>query len=231
MTQYLKVKQYLLHGIQSKMWADERRIPSENELVRVCDVSRMTARRAIKELESEGHIYSIRGKGTFIASTKHQSSAVELRNIADEVRDSHNQYRCEVLTHCAVTKPELAEKLGLPTAELFYSAVIHFENGMPIQLEQRYVNPDIVPDYLTLDLTEITANEYLMQQCPAHEVSHQIEAVSANEQQVKQLQLAVDEPCLKVTRKTRYRGAVVSYATLFHPGSRYVLGTRFTLDS
>lgn len=231
MTQYLKVKQYLLNGIQSKQWAEETRIPSENELVSVCNVSRMTARRAIKELEAEGHLYSIRGKGTFIASIKHQSSAVELRNIADEVRDSNHEYSCEVLAHTEINYDELSLLLRLSGSKLFYSAVIHYENGLPIQLEERYVNPDIVPEYLELDLTKMTANEYLMQQCPAHEVSHQIEAVSATDKQIKQLQLGSNEPCLKVTRKTRYRGAVVSFATLFHPGSRYVLGTRFTLDS
>jgi len=231
MTQYLKVKQFLLDGIQSKRWAEAERIPSENELVNECNVSRMTARRAIKELESEGHLYSVRGKGTFIASIKHQSSAVELRNIAEEVRDSHNAYHCEVLSHKLISDASLAGLLGLSNPELFYSSVIHYENGLPIQLEQRYVNPEIVPDYLTLDLTEMTANEYLMQQCPAHEVSHQIEAVSATKEQTKQLQLIANEPCLKVTRKTRYKGDIVSYATLFHPGTRYVLGTRFTLDS
>ena len=178
-TQYQKVKQYLVDGIQAKQWSMGERLPSENELVTCCKVSRMTARRAIKELESEGILYSIKGKGSYISSPKHQSSAVELRNIAEEIQASNNKYHCHVHLHQEQTSSELCEMLNLSGSRLFYSSVVHFENDLPIQLEQRYVNPVVVPVYLSIYLTQITANEYLSELCPAHEVSHQFEAVAA----------------------------------------------------
>ncbi len=231
MTQYEKVKQYLIDGIQSKHWSVGERLPSENDLVKTCGVSRMTARRAIKELVSDGLVHSIHGKGTFITSAKHQSSAIELRNIADEVRAGNNHYSCDVLVHQVDHCPEFARQLGIKQQDLFYSSVLHKENKLPIQLEQRYVNPILVPDYLNIDLTQITANEYLTQECPAQEVKHQIEAVCATAELRDLLQLAVDEPCLKVIRTTLYQNQVVSHATLYHPGTRYVLGTQFTVNS
>ena len=231
MTQYERVKQYLLDGIQAKQWSIDERLPSENELVVSCEVSRMTARRAIKELELEGIVHSVKGKGTYISLPKHQSSAVELRNIADEVRASNHEYSCSVLSQCTIENHELANELDIKNDKLFYSSVLHFENGMPIQLELRYVNPELVPGYLDFDLSQMTANEYLTQECPAQEVSHQIEAVSASKELRDYLQLSEQEPCLKVTRTTLYKNTVVSHATLFHPGTRYVLGTRFNVDS
>lgn len=231
MTQYQKVKQYLIEGIQTKHWAIGDRLPSENELVKACQVSRMTARRAIKELEADGLVHSVHGKGTFITSAKHQSSAIELRNIADEIRAGNNQYDCQVLQHEICLNTELSGQLGMEQGELFYSSVIHYENALPIQLERRYVNPKFVPDYLSVDLSQMTANEYLTRECPAQEVKHQIEAVNCSAEIREQLRLAEHEPCLKVTRTTLYHNEVVSHAILYHPGSRYVLGTRFTVNS
>ena len=231
MTQYEKVKKYLIEGIQSKLWSVGDRLPSENELSNTCQVSRMTARRAIKELEADGVVHSVHGKGTFITSAKHQSSAIELRNIADEIRAGNNQYSCNVLQHEIRKCAELAQQLGIEQDALFYSSVIHYENGLPIQLEKRYVNPLYVPDYLAVDLSQMTANEYLTRECPAQEVKHQIEAVSSTAELRDLLQLTDEEPCLRVTRTTLYHSQVVSHAILYHPGTRYVLGTRFTVNS
>lgn len=223
------VKQYIVDGIQNKVWGIDDRLPSENELVQACSVSRMTARRALKVLESEGLVYSIQGKGTFIAEAKHQSSAVELRNIADEVIARNQQYHCKVLSHEVREVIDIKQHFQDSNDALLFSSVIHYENDLPIQLEKRYVSPEIVPGYLDIDLHTITANEYLMEQCPAHKVSNQIEAVTATEELKKHLELADDEPCLKVTRMTWYQGKLVSYATLYHPGTRYALGTQFTI--
>jgi GntR family histidine utilization transcriptional repressor len=125
----------------------------------------------------------------------------------------------------------ICDLFGPTTSETYFSSVIHLENDQPIQLELRHVNPRYAPDYLAIDLTKTTANEYLMSVCPAHRVSHQIEAVQATDYLKSQLQLTTHEPCLKVTRDTWYQGYLVSHAELYHPGSRYVLGTLFSLTN
>jgi DNA-binding GntR family transcriptional regulator len=44
---------------------------------------------------------------------------------------------------------------------LFHSQVLHFENDEPVQLEERWVNPAVAPDYAE-DFTNTTPNQYLM---------------------------------------------------------------------
>jgi GntR family histidine utilization transcriptional repressor len=36
---------------------------------------------------------------------------------------------------------------------VFHSVMVHLENGVPIQYEDRYVNPQAAPDYLATDFT------------------------------------------------------------------------------
>ena len=64
---YIQVKNHILDGIRDLKWLEGERVPSENELVKACDVSRMTARRAVKELTLDGVLFSRQGKGTFVA--------------------------------------------------------------------------------------------------------------------------------------------------------------------
>lgn len=228
-SRYQKVKEYLLEEIRNSRWQENERILSENELVVTCKVSRMTARRAIKELESEGLLYSIRGKGTFVTPAKAQSSAVELRNIADEIKSRQHTYSCQVKQQAMVENHELATLFNLTSNTLMLSKVVHIENQNPIQYEERYVNPDIAPDYLGLDLTQITANEYLTELFPVSSVEHQIEAINATPELAKLLAIEVGDACLKLTRMTRDGEMVISLAKLYHPGKRFMLGTQFEM--
>ncbi|WEX87772.1 UTRA domain-containing protein [Sinorhizobium garamanticum] len=44
-------------------------------------------------------------------------------------------------------------------ARIFHSIMVHFESGLPIQIEDRFVNPAICPRYR--DFRAITPNAYL----------------------------------------------------------------------
>ena len=49
---YAKVKDHILENIRSGAWEAGRRVPSENELVESFGISRMTANRALRELQA-----------------------------------------------------------------------------------------------------------------------------------------------------------------------------------
>ena len=62
-------------------------------------------------------------------------------------------------------------------AEVFHSVLIHLDNGRPIQLEDRFVNPRWVPDYLDTDFSQHTPNEILVARCPITDLEHVVEAM------------------------------------------------------
>jgi GntR family histidine utilization transcriptional repressor len=57
-------------------------------------------------------------------------------------------------------------------------------------------------------------------------VEHAVEAILPDRRQQKLLDIAADEPCLLLTRRTWCLGQVVSRARLLHPGRRYRLAGR-----
>jgi DNA-binding GntR family transcriptional regulator len=66
-----------------------------------------------------------------------------------------------------------------PGVALFHSLIVHYENDIPVQLEDRLVNPDIAPLYLQQDFTKTTPFAYLTQLAPLTAGEHTIEAVMA----------------------------------------------------
>jgi len=223
---YTIIKQFICENIESGEWPQNAKVPSENELTQQFNVSRMTARRALQELTDQGILVRSQGAGTFVATFKSQSSLLKIRNISDEISERGHQHKAKqlLLRSIAVTE-ELAILLDLKNNEhVFYSEILHFENDEPIQLEQRYVNASLVPEYLLQNFTEITSHEYLSSVAPLTEATHEVEAVLAEQHICQMLDIEEIAPCLQLRRRTWSKQGIVSLAILTSPGSKYRLG-------
>ncbi|EHJ91194.1 histidine utilization repressor [Vreelandella boliviensis] len=222
---YQQIKHYLLENIQTGHFPVDHKIPPEEQLAVTFGVSRMTANKAIRDLVQEGYLVRQSGIGTFVTDRRSESPLAEINNIADEVRSRGHDYtnrvlRCEALN----ADDEIALRMGVRIGtKLFHSILIHLENGLPIQLEDRYVNPRWVSDYLDADFSRHTPNEVLVAACPITDMEHIVEAVVADPQAAEWLDIGLALPCLSVRRRTWSGDRLISYAHLLHPGDRYKL--------
>jgi len=218
---YQQVKDYVTDRIQDGTWKQGELVPSEHELVKQFSVSRMTVTRALRELTAEQLLVRVQGAGTFVAEQKYGSTAVSIRNIAEEVVARGHDYGCQVLALEAVFDPVACHALALNEGPVFHSRIVHFENKLPIQYEDRYVNPEVFPNYLNQDFTQETPNKYLVRVAPIKRAEYRIEAKTPDAQVRKRLLMDIGEPCLVLFRRTWVMEAVATAVTLWHPGSRY----------
>ncbi|WP_028108063.1 histidine utilization repressor [Ferrimonas futtsuensis] len=230
---FIEIKQHLTELIEQGKLAEHAKVPSENALAAQFECSRMTARRALTELVEQGVLVRSQGQGTFVASLKSQGSMLTIRNIADEVKERGRDHRVQVLAKTRLAADtEVAIALGLtPGTEVGHTALLHLEEGLPMQLEHRYVNLALVPGYLDQDFALQTPHEYLSQVAPLTEAHHEVEAVVVDRATAELLQLGPSEPCLRILRRTWSRSGAVSFARLTHPGSRYRLGGHLVMDN
>lgn len=224
---YHHVKRYVLRKIQSGAWVDGKMIPSENQLVRQFGLSRMTVNRAMRELTDEGVLHRIQGTGTFVNLKKYQSTVVKIRSLGVEIAERGHVHRATVLVHELVFDKAMRGQFNRPGGELFHSIIIHYENDDAIQLEDRYVNPDIFPEYIEQNFTSQTPNEYLTKVAPIERVEFRIEAIMPNALTVERLTMQHNEPCLVLNRRTWSFGKVASMASLWHPSSRFQFSGTF----
>lgn len=226
---FQQIKDYLLAEIHAGHWKEGDAIPSEQALAKQFGVSRMTVNRAVRELTDEQILSRIQGSGTYVAQQKYQSTLVEIKSIADEVRARGHRHRSELhLLERSKANELLALPFGVKTGHpLFHSVIVHFENDVPIQVEDRWVNPVVAPDYMQQDFSSITPNEYLMAAAPLQGVNYSIEALTPPRDIAEMLQIQQKDPCLVLKRRTLSRGQVASVVTMWHPGARYQFAGSF----
>jgi GntR family histidine utilization transcriptional repressor len=226
---YQQVKDYILNRVLRGDWPEGERVPSENELTRTLGFSRMTVNRALRELTAEGWLTRTQGAGTFVAKSRPQSAVLDIRNIADEIRERGHDYTSQI--HLLRAEPAGAVEAGLlgmaEGAEVFHSLIVHYENRIPVQLEDRFVNPASAPDYLQQDFSSITPYEYLVKAAPLSEAEHVIQAILPDRETARLLAIPREAPCLLLKRTTWSGDRSVTYARLIHPGDRYQLWGRF----
>lgn len=229
---YAIIKQFIADAVRGGRLRAGDRVPSEAELVDQFDVSRMTANRALRELQAAGVIVRRAGIGSFIAEPKPIGQMIEIRNIADEIRERGHVYRARVIQNAAErANADSAPLLAVPMGtKLFHSIIVHHEAEFPIQLEERFVLASIAPHYGDMDFTATTPNEYLTRIAPLERVEHRVCAMMPDERVRTMLGLEVGEPVLRMTRQTWSRGRLVSHAWLTHPGTRFELSAAFSID-
>ncbi|MEE3214905.1 MAG: histidine utilization repressor [Pseudomonadota bacterium] len=222
---YLEIQQHILAKIQRGEWPTDHRIPGEEQLALDFNVSRMTANKAIRELVQRGYLTRQPGAGTFVTERKAESSLMEVHNIAEEVQGRGHRYHARVEAAEAIDASEdVALQLGMRHgSKVFHTRIVHHENDVPIQLEERFVNPRHVPDYLATDFTKLTPHQVLIQAWPITDIEHVVEAVLATSDQAAALSITTQEPCLRLRRRTWSNELLISYAVLIHPGDRYTL--------
>jgi GntR family histidine utilization transcriptional repressor len=220
---FKRIKAHVLSQIQAGVWKEGDAIPSEQALASEFGVARMTANRALRELSDDRILVRVQGSGTFVAQQKFQSTLVEIHSIAEEVQARGHAHRSELQRLERVKAGDsLAADFELGAGKaVFHSLVVHFENEVPIQVEDRFVNPALAPEYMQLDFRKTTANEYLMRVAPLSGVRYCIEARMPTPEIATMLHIDGGQPCLVLRRKTLSRGQVASVAMLWHPANRY----------
>ena len=226
---YKKLQDYILANIRTGVWSKNHRLPSEHEFVASMGISRMTVHRALRELTTEGFLIRVQGVGTFVAPPRPQSALIEVNNIAAEIAARGNKHRSEVLVVETVT-PTRELMLSFELAkrhQLYHSVVVNFENDVAVQLEERFVNPELVPNYHLQDFTKTTTYDFLVGMTPITEVEHVISSVPADQEVATRLGIAVGECCLLLHRRTWTGPVIATLSKLTYVGSRYSLGSRY----
>jgi GntR family histidine utilization transcriptional repressor len=227
---YERVKLHILQGMQSGEWRDGARLPSEHDLMETLGASRMTVHRALREMSADGLLRRVQGVGTFVRRETPRSALLEITDISEDIAARGHAHRARVVALEAIrADARLAAEFSVGAgAKLFHSVIVHYEDDVPVQLEERFINPAFAPDYLKQDFSAQTASRYLQNIAPAAEVEHVIHAILPDGRTRELLDIRREEPCLRLLRRTWVaEQKTATRSILTHPGSRYSLGSRY----
>ncbi|WP_210246223.1 histidine utilization repressor [Aureimonas fodinaquatilis] len=222
---YEQIKSAIDRRIETEEWPANYQVPSEEDLASEFGASPLTVRRALRELQTDGVLLRIQGRGTFVIGPRMQCAVFNLPDIEEEVALSGGAHSCRVLQHSILGRDSPGRNmLQLPPEEtVFHSRLLHLEDGTPIQLEDRYVNASEAPAYLEQDFSRITPHNWLLRETTVTTVDNTIRAIRVDEDIRNHLQISENQPCLLLDRSTWREGIPVTRSRFIYPGDRYRL--------
>ncbi len=179
---YICIKEHLLQGITSQRFT--HMLPSENQLAREFSVSRMTARKALAEIEKEGFATRVPGKGTFVKERHFTQGYFRVRPTREHARKLNVAHKAKVLELRALSPPpKVAVKLQNPE-QVILARRLHFFDEIPVRYEIRYLHGDLCGGVLQEDLAVDSIHEILVHKynLPLTKVWQRMQAVAVSEE-------------------------------------------------
>src|SRR4030095_1270188 len=94
---YTQVRELLRERILRGHYKPHDQMPSEHDMVRSFGVSRITVRQALTDLQRQGLIFKIHGKGTFVSKSKAVQSLARLEGFGEALSVSGHETYSRVL--------------------------------------------------------------------------------------------------------------------------------------
>jgi GntR family transcriptional regulator len=231
---YLTLKNELLSGhYASAEGAPPRALPGEMELTELYSASRVTVRRALKELEAEGLVVKRHGAGTF-PSTK-TPTPVRFRSDVDRLYDDLSGlvdgYESTVLKLAMTNTPAfVAEALPDFGQRCLHMSLLSRREGKPVHLNNQYI-PQPLAD--RIDLTRAGMVPLLLllhkQGVKSHITDLSMSAAAADIYSASHLEVAAGTPLIATTRTSLDSdGASIEYFESLTRPDLYGYKFRFT---
>lgn len=222
---YYQIKTRLLEQIECGQLKPGDRVPSERELTERFGVSRMTARQALVELETQGYLVRVQGKGTFVATPKFEQPLVMLTSFTEDMRRRGLEAGARVLSASEVPAGRrVGQALSIAeTAPVYRLERLRLAGGEPMALEISHLDAAYFPGLLTHDvdrsLYEILRVEYGLRLVRG---TQSLEAVPADPRQAETLHVREGTPLMLMERISRdQHDRPVEMVRSYYRGDRY----------
>lgn len=128
---YCQLKNLIMEKIEKNEFEAESKIPSEQDFCEAYDISRPTVRQAINELTASGHLYKLKGKGTFVSTQKSSIHVKDYHGFTDSILDSTNPASKNIVSIETVSgenEPKISDMFGLRSDNKAVFARITYTN-------------------------------------------------------------------------------------------------------
>nr|WP_139588835.1 GntR family transcriptional regulator [Levilactobacillus brevis] len=222
---YIQIHNDIKRAIEAGKWAVGDRIPSERELSRNFDVSRMTLRQAIQTLVDEGILERQVGSGTYVANQKVQEKMSGVTSFTDLMLTQGKQPTSKTISY-HVMNPSLseAEKLKLnEDDQVLRMERIRYGDDVPICFEVATVPEKLVDG---LSKKEVTSSLYRAledkKQLSPGKAQQTVSAMSASERIAEYLSIKRGDAILRLRQVTYLQdGTPFEYVRTQYVGERF----------
>ena len=145
---YKTVYNDIYEKIRSGYYRGGELIPTEEELKKIYDVSRVTVRKATDLLVNDNLLVRTAGFGTIVQSKYLTNKTVDLRSFSDEMSSQGKQTSTKILEFCIEKcNSQIATILGIPEGDTVYHFKrLRFGDDDLLQVEETYMSTYLFPN-------------------------------------------------------------------------------------
>ncbi len=218
---YMGLRRAIRHIIDSGAFQAGQALPSERDLAKLLDLSRVTVRKALTGLVGDGLLVQRQGAGTFVAERIVKSFS-RLSSFSEDLRARGLKPRSLLLDRGAGTvTPEEAMALNLsPGAAVVRLHRLRFAGDEPLALERSVIPRDFLPDPALVTDSLYAALDRL--DCRPRRALQRLRAVAFDAEQSRLLGQPSGNPGLFIERRGFLEdGRVVEFTRSWYRGDIY----------
>lgn len=225
---YARLRDELRAGILDGRLRPHDKLPSENEMTAAYKVSRITVRQALSDLQREGLIVRLQGKGAFVSQPQASQQLNRLEGLAESLSAQGQAVNSKRLGMKQLRAPaEIAALFGLEErAEVWQLTMLRYLDRQPLSVNVSHFLSRLGERIARIDLSGRDLIEVLERDLrqPVGRADVEIRAEAMPAREARLLGVEAGEPALRVYRILRdpagqplqvenalFRGDVFSY--------------------
>lgn len=231
---YQQVKDDIRAAIESGKYKTNEKIPPEPDLSAEYSVSRITVRRAVEELCTEGYLVKMQGRGTFVSKPRiHRKFAAGAKTVTS-FSDLCRLYGMEpgarlVNRQIVPVRKDEAAFFGMKREELLlYIQRVRTADGQSVFLENLFLPYEPYKALMKENLNDVSMFRCIEQVSglrPVANAYQTYEAVRATSEQAQTLGIPLGEPLLYL-----HVGFHDQYDHPLCIGKQYYIGSRYMIE-
>jgi GntR family transcriptional regulator/GntR family frlABCD operon transcriptional regulator len=230
---YKEVLVYLKEQIQRGKYNIGDYLPSENELCIQFNITRTTARKALEELQKEGFIVKIRGKGSRVAERRKSLGLLSVKGFSEAVGENvHTEFLQSPI------KTTWSDEIQHPLREAdkngkcFFFERLRFVGDSPVMIGKNWFPAAELPGFLDMEFIEgsffkTLSKKYLIEILGS---SSELRAEAADEAVATTLQIKKGAPILHISLffRTSHKNLNI-YSELYCNTNVFPVGNHYNL--
>lgn len=222
---YLQLVDDLIEKIENKVYKEGEKLPSERELCDMYKMSRITVRNALQELDRDGYIYKLHGKGTFVSPKTYKQNLVNLYNFTDEMKKMGKTPQTKVLSFETIkVDKRYAERLQLdPGDEAYRIKRLRLADDEAFIYETSYLPKYKFPGLSRKDLEETPMYKVFNDKygIGVSKALEQFRATGLREEEAKFLGQETNQPAMLIKRFAYSQDVLIEYTVSIISGQKY----------
>lgn len=223
-TRYNQIAEYYQNLIESKQLRSGEKMPTEEQICALFQVSRITVRQAMSELVQAGYIERVQGKGSYVKTPKTNMQLNHLQGFSEEMR-AIGKVATSRLIDTGIENCDLmvAEHLGIETGtQVIYIKRLRLADNEPVAVEYVYIPFYLCPELLQKDLNGSLYSLLGEYGLKVHRASQNISAGYSPRNICELLNIKQASPTLNIERVTYLEnGIALEYVQSSYRGDRY----------